>query len=79
MDVVIAQLPLTQKCKEALRGADNSLGKLLRLAISCERGAWEEISFNAAERGLPEDAIWDIYREACHWSGKILQENSGLQ
>ena len=59
MEVVTSQLPLTAECKEALRGGDNGLGKLLRLAICCERGAWEEISGIAAERGLPEDTIWD--------------------
>ncbi len=58
MEVVIAQLPLSTECKEALLGADNSLGKLLRLAICCERGAWEEISSIAAESGLAEEMVW---------------------
>lgn len=79
MEVVIAQLPLTQQCKEALRCADNSFGKLLRLAICCERGAWEEIGANAVERNLAEDVVWDHYREACHWSGTVLQENKTTQ
>ena len=55
---------------------DNGLGKMLQLAVCCERGAWQEVSGIAIERGLPEDTIWDIYREARHWSSEILQENS---
>ena len=73
MDVVIAQLPLTAECKEALRGADNSLGKLLRLAICCEHGAWEEYR-PCRERGLCEDLIWDHYREAA-----LEQDSAGKQ
>lgn len=79
MDVVIAQLPLTPQCKDALRGGDDSLGKLLRLAICCERGEWKEISAISGERELPEDTVWKLYREACRWSSEILKENSRQQ
>jgi EAL and modified HD-GYP domain-containing signal transduction protein len=75
MEIVISQLPLGAECKEALIGGANSLGKLLRLAISFERGGWKEISDIARERGLSEDAIFNIHREACVWSREILQEN----
>lgn len=76
MEGVVARLPLTPLCKDALRGEENSLGKLLRLAICCERGAWEEISAIAGERELPEDTVWELHREACRWSSAILRENS---
>ncbi len=76
MKVVISQLPLSAECKEALHGQDNGLGKLLQLAVCCERGAWQEVTGIAIESGLPEDRIWDIYREARNWSSEILQENS---
>lgn len=75
MDTVISQLPLSTECKDALRGADNSLGKLLNLAICCERGAWDEVASIAATGRTSEQTIWDIYREACHWSYEILEEN----
>ncbi len=79
MEVVIAQLPLIPQCKDALLGGDNSLGKLLRIAICCERGAWEEISAIADEHELPEEKIWEIHREACCWSSEILKENTSRQ
>jgi len=75
MDVVISQLPLTEDCKDALRGGNGGLGKLLRLAICCERGTWDGMSAIAAERSLSEETIWEVYREACGWSRGILEEN----
>ena len=75
MEVVTAQLPLAAACKDALGGGTNALGDLLRIAIGCERGAWEEISAFASESNLPESAILDIHRDACRWAGEILQKN----
>lgn len=79
MDLVISQLPLTPQCKDALRTGTNEIGKLLRLAVGCERGTWDEISNIAMERGLSEDTIWDIHREACRWSSEVLKENNKTQ
>jgi EAL and modified HD-GYP domain-containing signal transduction protein len=75
MELVISQLPLDAECKNALLGGANSLGKLLRLAICCERGGWDGLSNLACEHGKREDAIFEIYREACRWSREILKEN----
>jgi EAL and modified HD-GYP domain-containing signal transduction protein len=74
MEAVIARLPLTPQCKDALRGGNSSLGQLLRLAICCERGAWDEISAIAVERGLAEDMVWQRHREACLWSIAVLTQ-----
>jgi EAL and modified HD-GYP domain-containing signal transduction protein len=79
MGVVISQLPLSSDCKDALRGGDNSLGKLLRLAVCCERGTWEEISSIATERGLSEATILDIHQKARRWSSNILRDNRAPQ
>jgi c-di-GMP-related signal transduction protein len=79
MDAVLSQLPLSAECKNALRGEGNGLGNLLRLAICCERGAWEEVSGIAASRGIPEQTVWDIHREACGWTNEVLQENRAVQ
>ncbi len=79
MDFVLAQLPLNTQCKDALRGVNNGLGVLLRLAVCCERGAWGEISALAAGRDLSEDTVWDVHRDACNWSREILQENRKLE
>jgi EAL and modified HD-GYP domain-containing signal transduction protein len=75
MGVVISHLPLTTECKEALGGSQNALGKLLHLAVCCERGAWEKINTLATERGISEDTILDIHRDACRWSNQILHKN----
>lgn len=79
MELVLSQLPLSAECKGALRGEDNNLGSMLRLAICCERGAWEEVSGIAATRGISEETVWDIHREACGWSSDVLQENRAVQ
>jgi EAL and modified HD-GYP domain-containing signal transduction protein len=79
MEAVIARLPLTPQCKDALRGGNSSLGQLLRLAICCERGAWDEISAIAVERGLAEDMVWQRHREACLWSIAVLKQNNRTQ
>jgi c-di-GMP-related signal transduction protein len=79
MELVLSQLPLTAECKGALLGVDNPLGKLLRLAICCERGAWNEISTIASAQGLSQNSIWEAYREACIWSNEILRENRNSQ
>jgi len=75
LDLVLAQLPLSAECKEALRGADNRLGKLLQLAVCCERGGWEELRGIAATSALSEQTIWEIHREACLWTEQVLKEN----
>jgi EAL and modified HD-GYP domain-containing signal transduction protein len=75
MELVLSQLPLTAECKCALIGEDNPLGRLLQLAICCERGAWDAISALASAQGLSQNSIWEAYREACIWSNEILQEN----
>jgi len=75
MELVISQLPLTADCKNALCGGASGLGSLLRLAIGCERGAWEQISEFACESGIAEATILQIHRDACHWANEILQEN----
>ena len=75
MEVVISQLPLTADCKNALCGGASGLGALLRLAICCERGAWEQISAFACESGVAEATILQLHRDACHWANEILQEN----
>ena len=75
MEIVISQLPLTSDCKNALCGGANRLGALLRLAICCERGAWEQLSVFACESGIPEATILEVHRDASRWAGQILQEN----
>jgi c-di-GMP-related signal transduction protein len=75
MELVLAQLPLAAECKNALRGGNDPLGRLLQLAIHCEHGEWPKLSHIAIERGLKEAKIWDAYREACRWSSDIMLEN----
>ncbi len=75
MEGVLAQLPITEDSKQALRGEDSRVGALLKLAVCCERGEWENLAAIAAVRGLAEETIWESYREACRWSSLVLQEN----
>ncbi len=73
MEVVIPQLQLTAECRNARCGGANGLGKVLRAAVCCERGAWREISAFARTSEIQEVAILDIHRDACRWASEILQ------
>lgn len=75
LEVVISHLPIRSFCKDALRSSNNFLGKLLRLGVACERGAWEEAELHAGNLSLPEDAVWQSFSDACGWSQTILQEH----
>jgi len=79
MEMLISQLPLATECKDALRGSRSGLGRLLHLAVCCERSAWNEISTMAAASTMSEEAIWDAHREACLWSNEIIQQNCTQQ
>ncbi len=79
MEVVIARLPLTQQCKDALRGGDNSLGQIVAAGHLLRARRWQEIAAIAGERRFPEEMVWELYREACRWSSEILKENSRRQ
>jgi len=75
MEMVISQLPLSAEFKDAIVGGSGRLGKLLHLAVCCERGAWEELSRTAREQGFLEEEVFTMHREACEWSRTIIQEN----
>lgn len=75
MEFVTSQLPLTADCKNALCGGANELGSLLRVAIGCERGAWEAITAFSCKSGIPEATVLETHGEACRWASEILQEN----
>lgn len=75
MEQVIAQLPIGKDCKDALCGVSGPLNTVLQIAVSCERGNWEQLSETAGECAISEETTWEIYRDACHWSDQILKEN----
>lgn len=75
MEMLLSQLPLSDESREALLGGAGPLGRLLQLAICCERGAWNELSSTAREQDYSEDEIFQAHREACAWSREILQQN----
>jgi EAL and modified HD-GYP domain-containing signal transduction protein len=75
MNAVVSHLPISAACKDALRGESNGLGKLLQLAIACERGDWEEMSRLADELAVAQDVAWNAYLSACAWSATVLKEH----
>jgi len=74
MDSLLTQLPLTKGCKAALRGEDTTMGKLLQLAVACERGVWTNVSELAVQLKLDEERVWDCFSSARRWSIEILKE-----
>jgi EAL and modified HD-GYP domain-containing signal transduction protein len=72
---VVSHLPISAACTDALRGESNGLGKLLQLAIACERGDWEEMSRLADELAVTQDVVWNAYLSACAWSATVLKEH----
>ena len=79
LEVVLSHLPIRSFCKDALRNGSNALGKLLRLSVACERGAWEEAEQHTSSLALGEDMVWQGWSDACAWSQTILHEHHNRQ
>lgn len=64
MPDIVAELPLPDGVAAALLGEENVLRNILDLAVSYERGEWDQCSVLASAVGLREERIPALYLEA---------------
>ena len=69
---LLTTLPIAEDVRQALLGADSDLGRVCRLVVAYERGAWDEVSALAAALGLSETAAPEIYLKAIEWGNSTI-------
>lgn len=67
MDDVLAELPLADDVAAALGRHEGGKGRALRMAIACERGAWDEEAIPRLDGG----ALCALHVEALNWADGI--------
>lgn len=68
MEVVLAELPLTEEISQALLSQEGRLGQLFLAVIAYERGDWQTL----ASFSLDPGTIQECYREAINWSQELF-------
>lgn len=72
-EAALERLALPEPVKNALLGCDCPLGRLLELASSYERAAWDEVHRLAVELGIPGDSLPKLYTEALVWTENLFR------
>lgn len=67
MEIVLADLPLSEEINDALIHRSGKIGKALACTVAYERAEWDHVEFS----GMPSDMIRGKYWEAVAWSRKI--------
>lgn len=69
---IITDLPLAQDVKQVLMGdLDGKLGDVLEIAIAFEKADWDLYEKCAADLGLKDDGIPQLYIDAVEWSDSL--------
>jgi EAL and modified HD-GYP domain-containing signal transduction protein len=74
MSAVLAQLPISAECRAALEGQENSLTKILKLMVACERGDWNLLSQQCSTLDTAEPVVWSLYSQAIQWARSFIQK-----
>ncbi len=69
---VVGDIPLAQELKAALLGEQNAFRRVFDLAVSYEKGLWEEVGACADALCLPREEIPDAYLRAVQWAENAL-------
>lgn len=73
MSSVVAELPLPDAIRAALRGDDNRYRRLLDCAIAYEQGAWDQAIELAQAANVNPDVLARAYSDALRWSHDLDQ------
>ena len=71
MENILQKLPLSKNIKDALLQKEGSLGDILKLAITYERGGWQELPELCGRVGIPEEDLPPLYLETLDWAQVI--------
>jgi EAL and modified HD-GYP domain-containing signal transduction protein len=74
MSAVLAQLPISDECRAALEGRENSLRKVLQLGVACERGEWGALSSQCSALDTAESVAWSCYSQAIEWARSFTSD-----
>lgn len=72
LEHVLADLPLAADVRAAILGADNALGRVLRVVTAYERGDWDGVAACAAGLSICEVDLIGRYLDAVEWSRAIF-------
>jgi c-di-GMP-related signal transduction protein len=73
---VLAELPLSADAHAALCGRPNALRSVLEVVMAYERGHWEEAAAIAAQAGIDDRELPDLYVRALEWTREVFQPAS---
>jgi c-di-GMP-related signal transduction protein len=68
METIVTSLPLRDQAKDALLGKANAVAVPLRLIKCLETGDWERCAEGAAELGIREEEVAQLYVDAVKWA-----------
>lgn len=72
IEVIIKELYIGDEIKEGLIEKNNHLNKILKLAISYEKGQWENVMLCAKEIEIDENKLSEAYLESIKWTDATL-------
>jgi c-di-GMP-related signal transduction protein len=75
---ILEELPVSASVRDALLGADNTLGNVYELIVSYEKGRWSNLSYCAAKCNIEEEEIPGLYLQSLQWTENFFEE-TGVQ
>lgn len=67
MNVILAQLPLSDEIVETISGSETALSPVLDMAIALERLDWEEVTRLEDKLQLKTDELFEVVEKANQW------------
>lgn len=73
LDTIVELLPLRQELKDGLTGESNNVTIGLRLLESYEEGDWSACMERAADLGMTEGRLTELYEQSLHWAERAVK------
>jgi EAL and modified HD-GYP domain-containing signal transduction protein len=73
MAELVEEMAISEEIRAGLLDDASSLGRVRSLVVAHERARWDEVSSLAADLGVTESAIPDLYSQATEWANGIFQ------
>ncbi|OCA81968.1 EAL and HDOD domain-containing protein [Pseudobacillus wudalianchiensis] len=79
MDLLLQELPVDERIKQALLFKEGILFELLSLIQEIEKGNWKAADRVSGGKQLEHHVLWDCYQEALEWADKMIKTETGLE
>lgn len=73
---LVEELALSGEIQRGILESDSRLGRVRTLALALEGGDWRRVSSLAAELGVPEDRLPELYEQAVKWQQEIMSSGA---